>query len=57
VFGLGLLHGVLSGTDTAGLPMLVVYWLSVVSVAGLLAYRIQTALEKSSRKAAAALSR
>ncbi len=53
VFGLGLLHGVLSGTDTAGLPMLAVYWLSVVSVAGLLTYRIQTARENGRRKASA----
>jgi predicted ferric reductase len=41
VFGLGLLHGLMSGTDTAGLLMLVVYWASAVTVLTLLIYRIQ----------------
>jgi predicted ferric reductase len=41
VFGLGLLHGLMSGTDTAGLAMVSVYWASALSVVGLLIYRIQ----------------
>ncbi len=54
VFGLGLLHGVFSGTDTAGLPMLLVYWGSALSVAGLLVYRIRSARASGQRKARAA---
>jgi predicted ferric reductase len=41
VFGLGMLHGLMSGTDTAGLAMLGVYWASALSVVGLLVYRIK----------------
>ncbi len=41
VFGLGMLHGVMSGTDTAGLPMLAIYWASTLSVVGLLVYRLR----------------
>ena len=47
VFGLGMLHGLLSGTDTAGLPMLLLYWASAVSVITLVIYRIQLARAKA----------
>ena len=47
VFGLGLLHGLFSGTDRAGLPMLLVYWTSAVSVVGLIGYRIKLARAKA----------
>ncbi len=50
VFGLGLLHGLMSGTDTAGLPMLLVYWASAVSVITLVVYRIQLARAKAQRQ-------
>ena len=50
VFGLGLLHGLLSGTDSAGLPMLLVYWSSALSVAGLLVYRILRSRSSSARR-------
>jgi predicted ferric reductase len=44
VFALGLLHGLLSGTDSAGLVMVGVYWASALSVVGLLVYRIRHGL-------------
>jgi len=47
VFGLGLLHGLFSGTDSAGLPMLLVYWTSALSVVGLVIFRIQRARAKA----------
>jgi len=47
VFALGLAHGLMSGTDSAGLPMLMVYWVSAVSVVGLIVYRIQRARAKA----------
>ena len=50
VFALGLLHGLFSGTDSAGLPMLIVYWTSAISVVGLIAYRIKLARAKASRE-------
>jgi predicted ferric reductase len=50
VFALGLLHGLFSGTDSAGLPMLTVYWASGLSVVGLIIYRIRLARAKASAK-------
>ena len=50
VFALGLLHGLFSGTDSAGLPMLLVYWSSAISVVGLIVYRIRQARAKASAK-------
>jgi predicted ferric reductase len=47
VFGLGMLHGLMSGTDSAGLAMLSVYWASALSVVGLLVYRIRSSRAKS----------
>jgi len=46
VFALGMVHGLMSGTDSAGLSMLMVYWVSAVSVVGLIIYRIQRARAK-----------
>src|SRR5258708_778642 len=40
VFALALLHGLMSGTDSAGLPMQIIYWSSAASVVGLILYRI-----------------
>jgi predicted ferric reductase len=54
VFALGLVHGLMSGTDSAGLPMVMVYWTSAVSVVGLTLYRIQHARAKASRRRSAA---
>ena len=50
VFALGLLHGLFSGTDSAGLPMLMVYWVSGISVVGLIINRIRMARAKASSK-------
>jgi predicted ferric reductase len=47
VFALGMAHGLMSGTDSAGLPMLVVYWGSAASVVGLIVYRIRRARAKA----------
>ena len=47
VFVLGMLHGLMSGTDSAGLPMLRVYWVSGLSVVALTVYRIQRARAKT----------
>jgi predicted ferric reductase len=43
VFALGMLHGLMSGTDSAGLVMVTVYWASALSVVGLVIYRIRHA--------------
>jgi predicted ferric reductase len=50
VFGLGMLHGLMSGTDSAGLLMLAVYWASALSVLGLVIYRIRRARAGSHAK-------
>ena len=54
VFGLGMLHGLMSGADTAGLPMLLVYRASAVSVITLVLYRLQLARAKAQRQPARA---
>ena len=56
VFVLGMLHGLMSGTDSAGLPMLMVYWGSAASVVGLVIYRIQRARAKARPQRQAAVS-
>jgi predicted ferric reductase len=50
VFLLALVHGLFSGTDSTGLPMLVVYWASFVSVLSLLGYRIAEARARTLAK-------
>lgn len=45
-FGLTLLHGLLSGTDSTAAGVLFFYWGTFVSVAGLSAYRALTALAR-----------
>ena len=56
VFALGMLHGLMSGTDSAGLPMQIVYWSSTVSVVGLIVYRIWRARAKARPQRQVALS-
>lgn len=46
VFGLVLLHGLFSGTDTVLAPTRMVYWLAVVIVVGLTMYRALVAVLK-----------
>ena len=51
VFALGMAHGLMSGTDSTGLPMQLVYWGSAASVVGLIIYRIRLARAKAKAKA------
>lgn len=46
VFGLVLVHGLLSGTDTVLAPIRMVYWLAAVVVVGLTMYRALVAVLK-----------
>ncbi len=46
VFGLVLIHGLFSGTDTVLAPMRMVYWFAAVAVVGLTTYRALVAVLK-----------
>lgn len=46
VFGLGAVHGLLSGTDTVLALIRMVYWLAAVVVVGLTMYRALVAVLK-----------
>jgi predicted ferric reductase len=54
VFGLSLIHGLLSGTDSAAFPIWMMYWASFVSVAGLGLYRMFRAVMRQSVRAGGA---
>lgn len=51
VWGAGLAHGVLTGTDTANPVVAQLYWSSAAAVAGLVTYRILFALAARNRLA------
>ncbi len=45
-FGMALIHGLFSGTDSGSFLTLMMYWASFVSLAGLFVYRAATAVER-----------
>src|SRR5574337_971091 len=51
VFVLALIHGLFSGTDSASLLILMMYWASFVSVMGLIIYRALSAVARQSAPA------
>ena len=52
VFALTLAHGLMSGTDSASVAVLDMYWMCGVSIFGLTLYRIVTAVAKQPRQPA-----
>jgi predicted ferric reductase len=51
-FGLSLVHGLFSGTDSGSVWTTVLYWFTALSLAGLTAYRVLVSRQRSQKKTA-----
>jgi predicted ferric reductase len=54
-FGLSLVHGLFSGTDSGSVWTTALYWFTALSLAGLTAYRILVSRQQSQKKVAASI--